>query len=150
MIQRIFHININVTDMDRSVAFYRKFGFREDRRAETDAPGLARAFGTKTGRIRWAHLLLGEEARLCRLDLVQWRDGPGLASARKPLDEPGLGRFSLLVDDIGMEYERLRAEGVEFVAPPDVSRTIHGDFGICVAVDPDNVNVQLIQPPKGL
>ena len=60
MARRIFHINVNVTDMERSVAFYKQFGFREDRGAETEAPGLASAFATRSGRIRWTHLLLGE------------------------------------------------------------------------------------------
>ena len=150
MAKRIFHINVNVTDIERSVAFYKLFGFREDRGAETTAPGLAEAFATKSGRIRWTHLLMGEGAELCRLDLVQWYDGPAQPPPRKPLDEPGLGRFSILVDDIEAEYRRLRAAGIEFVAPPNVSRTVHGDFRVAVAIDPDNVNVQLIQPPSGL
>ncbi len=81
---------------------------------------------------------------------MQWYDGPARAPARKPLDEPGLGRFSILVDDIQAEYRRLSAAGVPFVAPPGVSKTIHGDFWVAVAIDPDNVNVQLIQPPSSL
>jgi catechol 2,3-dioxygenase-like lactoylglutathione lyase family enzyme len=150
MARRIFHINVNVTDMERSVAFYKLFGFREDRGAETDAPGLAAAFATRSGRIRWTHLQMGEGPELCRLDLVQWYNSPAKAPARKPLDEPGLGRFSILVEDIQSEYRRLRAAGVGFVAPPGVSKTVHGDFWVAVAIDPDNVNVQLIQPPPGL
>lgn len=147
MIKRIYHVNVNVTDIEKSIAFYEKFGFRVTRRAETNNPGLQRAFQTKTARVRWAHMNLGESTELARVDLVQWLDGPKQAPARKPLDEPGIGRFSLIVDDIYKEYERLKSEGVPFVAPPDKGEGPHGTFHYCVAIDPDNVNVQLIQPP---
>ncbi len=86
---------------------------------------------------------------MTRIDLVQWHDGPKKAPPRKLADEPGLGRFALLVDDIQKEYDRLRAEGVEFLAPPDKVETQYGDFNLCLAIDPDGTNVQLVQPPRG-
>ncbi len=147
MIKRIYHVNVNVTDIERSIGFYQKFGFRVSKRAETNNPGLQRAFQTRSARVRWAHLHIGDAPDMTRIDLVQWLDGPKQAPPRKPLDEPGLGRFSLLVDDIFAEYERLKKEGVPFVAPPDKGEGPHGTFYYCVAIDPDNTNVQLIQPP---
>jgi hypothetical protein len=44
MVQRIFHVNVNVTDMERSVAFHKKFGFREL---------IARHHHPSTTRTRW-------------------------------------------------------------------------------------------------
>lgn len=150
MIQRVFHVNVNVTNLDASISFYKRLGFRLGKSGDLNSPGLARAFGTGSGRVRWAHVHLGDGAEMTKIDLVEWRDGPKVAPPRKPLDEPGLARFSLLVDDIDEEYERLRKDGIQFLAPPDKAETQYGDFRLCVAVDPDGTNVQLIQPPKGV
>lgn len=147
MIKRIYHININVTDLEKSIAFYQKLGFTLGKRAETNNPGLRRALQVKSAHIRWAHLQIGEGSNLTRINVVQWLDEPKQKLPRKALDEPGLGRFSLLVDDIYAEYERLKSEGVEFLSPPDKGEGPHGTFHYCVAIDPDNVSVQLIQPP---
>jgi catechol 2,3-dioxygenase-like lactoylglutathione lyase family enzyme len=147
VIKRIYHVNVNVTDIERSIVFYQKFGFKVSKRAETNNPGLQRAMATKSARVRWAHLHIGEDPNLTRIDLVQWLDGPKKAPPRKSLDEPGIGRFSLITDDIFKEYDRLKGEGVQFLSPPDKGEGPHGTFYYCVAIDPDNTNVQLVQPP---
>lgn len=149
-VSRIFHVNVNVSDMDRSIAFYEGLGFKLGRSGDVDTPGIARAFKTKSGRVRWAHMHMGDDASLTKIDLTQWHDGNPEIPPRKELDSIGLARFSLLVDDVDKAYEELKAKGYKFVAPPDAARSEVGDFRLCSIIDPDGVNVQLIQPPGGV
>ncbi len=45
MIQRIFYVSVNVTDMDRSIAFYQKFGFRVEGTVDLNSAGSDAPFG---------------------------------------------------------------------------------------------------------
>ena len=149
-IQRIFHVNVNVSDMDRSIEFYEGLGFKLGRSGDVNTPGIAKAFKTNSGRVRWAHMHIGDDPSATKVDLVQWYDGDQTIPPRKELDSIGLARFSLLVEDVDKAYEELKAKGYEFVAPPDAASTKFGDFRLCSIIDPDGVNVQLIQPPSGI
>lgn len=149
-ITRIFHVNVNVSDMDRSIKFYEGLGFTMGRTGDVDTPGISKAFKTKSGRLRWAHMHIGDDAAMTKIDLVQWYDGDQTIPPRKELDSVGLARFSLLVDDVDKAYDEFKAKGYEFVAPPDAASTDFGDFRLCTIIDPDGVNVQLIQPPSGV
>jgi predicted enzyme related to lactoylglutathione lyase len=90
-------LRVFVRDFPRAVAFY------------TDAVGLTLAL--RSDELGWAELDTGA-ARLA-LERVAPGDTEGAAL---------VGRFvgaSLAVADIDASYARLRARGVEFVAPPE-------------------------------
>lgn len=120
---RFWHVGINVTDLDRSIAFYELLGFRllEDKHVET--PTVGAAFMVEGGdHLRFAHMRIGESESEAMLDLVQWINPPMPGRAEPSLSHPGLCRFSIITDDVDAEYERLTQAGVRFLQPPHVAR----------------------------
>jgi catechol 2,3-dioxygenase-like lactoylglutathione lyase family enzyme len=128
--RRFWHVGINVTDMDATIEFYEKIGFEVIQDKELDDANLARAFMFEgASKLRFAHMRLpNDSADEALLDLIQWHDDRAKGRADGDLIHPGLCRFSILTDDIQKEYERLSAQGVEFLTEPQA------------VMDPDNVN----------
>jgi catechol 2,3-dioxygenase-like lactoylglutathione lyase family enzyme len=146
------HININVRNLERSVAFYQTLGFdvflagipylslTTDAEPRQMPDAGARALG----------LPEGSRARAC---IMQLRDGfPKIdlteltgASPRPPLGNADLGlvRFCLASRDLQDDYARLRRAGVEFVSPPQPASDGLADMATCV--DPDGTLIELLQ-----
>ncbi|MFF2027179.1 VOC family protein, partial [Streptomyces sp. NPDC058171] len=138
--RKFWHVGINVTDMDKSIDFYRRIGFQVAQDKEVDDSNLARAFMVEgASKLRFAHMRLNNSPDEAMLDLIQWRDARSEGRAQSDLVHPGLCRFSILTDDIDAEYARLADDGVEFLHSP---QTIMGPDGVngwrlLFARDPD-------------
>ena len=153
MLNRLFHIAINSTDLDRSVAFYQRLGFQalQDRTVKNEM--VKEAFAVPSGDLRFVHLRLGDDEQATILDIVQWFD-PGTADhggGPIPQHARGLTRFSVLTDDTQRVYDELAAEGVEFITKPTTVMTPEGGWKVCLVKDPDDVVVQvteLLPPPS--
>jgi catechol 2,3-dioxygenase-like lactoylglutathione lyase family enzyme len=146
MLDRLFHIAINSTDLERSVAFYRRLGFEvvQDRTVHNDK--VRQAFKVPTGDLRFVHLRLGDSDDATLLDIVEW-GGPGTADGptTPPQHQRGMTRFAVLADDTDAVYRELRREGVEFLTEPTVVMTPEGGWNVCLALDPDGVVVQITE-----
>lgn len=153
MLDRLFHIAINSTDLDRSVKFYQRLGFTvvQDRTVENDK--VKEAFAVPTGRLRFVHLRLGEDERATLLDIVQWYGVEPEAGPSAPVaqHQRGITRFAVLTDDTERVYRELSADGVEFLTRPTTVMTPQGGWKICLALDPDGVVVQVTElvPAEG-
>jgi catechol 2,3-dioxygenase-like lactoylglutathione lyase family enzyme len=139
-VRKFWHVGINVTDMDASIKFYTKVGFEVVQDKEIVDANLARAFMVEgASRLRFAHLRLNDSPDEALLDLIEWHDVRSEGKANADLVHPGLCRFSILTDDIQGEFDRLSAEGVEFLHSP---QTVMGPDGVngwrlLFARDPD-------------
>ena len=142
MIKGIDHLEVTVSDLDRSVDFYtRLMGFDEVIRFDAQVPGMSRI----------SFLKLGE----CMIELIemeetkQGEDDPAV---------PGFKHLCLAVEDFESEVERLKAAGVEVkedahVLTGEHLRTVSSkvdldmDKGLQRAVfaDPDGLAVELLQ-----
>jgi catechol 2,3-dioxygenase-like lactoylglutathione lyase family enzyme len=141
MLKRMDHIGISVSDLDRSIKFYRDlFGMRLLLRQRfcgglyeriLDLPGaageVARVESVKTG---------------LQLELFQFsQPSPKPTNPDYPVSGIGISHFCFGVSDINDEYERLRAKGVRFHCPPL-------DFGDAIATyarDPDGNVFELFE-----
>ena len=144
------HININVSDLDRSVAFYQKLGF------EIFLPGIPYlGLSMKPSRMDAAAatalgLPAGVTARACimglgrtfpKIDLIE----TDRLSPSPPLNngDTGIVRLCLASADLAGDHARLSAAGVDFISPP---QTDGGGFAqIAVCADPDGALIELIQ-----
>ena len=146
------HINLNVADLDRSIAFYRKLGFEVfipaipylGLTAEPDPQHVpdeaAKALGIPQGTTGRACILqLGDG--FPKLDLTEFKD---LASA-PPLSnaDRGLVRICLATETLAEDVENLTAQGVEFISPPQPGHGALADIAVCR--DPDGTLIELIQ-----
>jgi catechol 2,3-dioxygenase-like lactoylglutathione lyase family enzyme len=118
VIKRLEHTALSVSDMERSLTFYRDLlGMRVMRDLE---PGLGGdKLGDVTGmpgcRARIVHLDLGGTM----LELFQYLDPTGrpLAHDHGQADV-GFTHIGLSSDDVRADYRRLKAEGVTFISEP--------------------------------
>ncbi|MDO8674037.1 MAG: VOC family protein [Dehalococcoidia bacterium] len=150
MIKRMIHANIVVSDLERSLRFYRdilgaKVLFELD--AETPDPALGTALGF-TGAASYHGYLLGigkgREATL--IDLIQWLRPPGEGAPYDRMNHLGIARLALEVDDVDRAYDDLKAKGAKFIsAPVDLHLPTVGGTRIAALKDPDGIILELVQ-----
>lgn len=150
MTYRFWHVGVNCTDLDRTVEFYEKIGFKLEDRGQVVNPAVGRAFMVEGGRrVEHAHMRLdnGNDAEAL-LDLIQWVE-PATTGYAQPASmiDPGLCRFSILCDDVDERYATLTAAGVEFVQPPETVMSPDGSRGwkIVFAKDPDGTFFHFVE-----
>ncbi|MEU6322811.1 VOC family protein [Streptomyces sp. NPDC047009] len=147
--RRFWHVGLNVTDMDRTIEFYKVVGFEVVQDKEVDDVNLARAFMIAQGsKLRFAHMRLNNSPDEAMLDIIEWCDVP--ATRERSIADtvnPGLCRFSILTDDIQGEYDRLSDAGVKFLHTPQTVMAPDGVNGwkILFAADPDGTLFHFVE-----
>lgn len=145
-IQRAYHVGINVTDMDRSVAFYESLGFVVESRGFTsEDPQLSRMFGLDAKKMAYAFMALANDANSLRLDMVQFIDPPGKDRPPAQIHETGLTRICFHADDLEAMHKDLVDRGVPFyrsseICSMDIGPTVLKFF---MFVDPDGVIIEI-------
>ena len=143
----VSHLAFGVTDLDRSLTFYRDvlgMSVRDDRTHRTGASAMHTAGRGKSER-RVANLSWdGSDTFLV---LSQFPDTTGAAIK---LDQVGIHHVALWVQDVRGLYERLSAAGVTFVAEPvefDAKGygLANGTVITCLLEDPDGIILQFDQ-----
>ena len=145
------HININVSDLDASVGFYEKLGF------EVFIPGIpylnlsngqsgevpddaADALGIPHGTAGRACIMQLDRG-FPKIDLTELTG----VEQREPLKntDRGLVRLCLASQDLAADYEHLKSQGVEFLAPPQSCHQRMAEIATCR--DLDGTLIELIQ-----
>ncbi len=146
MIRDIIHLNINVTDIRRSIAFYEALGFRVmhvfgDRPDADVMDGMA--FGG--GRCRGAVLTLGDHDRCwTKIELIEWVE-PRVNPTPPPSSHAaGISRIALRTKDLEAFVTRLEENGIEFETSPQ-EIDIVGAKRFALFRDPDGVLLELIE-----
>ena len=148
MITSIFHININCTNFERSLDFYQKLGFKIVRDLGETAlrkvnPGLRLPVDA---RLRAVLMVLGDNPRSTRLDLIEWKDPKTIGPANANLLHAGMARIALRTKTLIADYEDLKAKGVEFWTEPIMIDLTNGkQEGFVCCQDPDGTVIELIQ-----
>lgn len=144
---RIFHFSINVTDLDRSIAFYEMLGFRVLHRQRIE-PGENESILSKFGEsgsngADYALIRLGDDPRASCIDLVQF--DRSVPSGPSPVNRVGIGRFALQFDDPGSLLQVLADNGVELLGPPGETSPLDRDPEKMFSFrDPDGVIVEIV------
>jgi glyoxylase I family protein len=149
MIKSIFHVNINVKDFDRSLAFYQMLGFKV---AFNIGEGGNKAFeeGLKipNNRGKAALLMLGDDPRATRIDLIEWKVPKTEGEPYPHLWHTGVARIAFHTKDIDQEYERLKTKGIEFMSTVQTMKMGGGTTKFVCFKDPDGQILELIEFPK--
>jgi catechol 2,3-dioxygenase-like lactoylglutathione lyase family enzyme len=144
----IHHVGLTVSDIERSIRFYRDaLGLTLVRRRRTAAGYIGRQTGCPGAELEVASFQVRSGGGPS-LELVQYVSHSGAAN------EPGTHRVGSAhlcfhVDDIHTAYELLRQQGVCFKTPPIeiTSGPNQGGFGVYLS-DPDGFTLELFQPPR--
>ena len=142
------YIGVNVSDFERSLAFYRELGYTQVN--PLPATGIleeARAYGLdQPFRIKGADIAIDRGDRHV-LRLVQWiepyDDEPPYPP---PINHIGIDRIALVVPDLDRAVAILKEKGVPFLSEiaPCCSGTGEDTSGIVHAIDPDGVFLELV------
>jgi catechol 2,3-dioxygenase-like lactoylglutathione lyase family enzyme len=155
----MYHININVSNFDRSLEFYKWLGFREvveiGGGERSDGGAGDNAIATKVLRIpdatggRSMILGVGNDPHCSHIDLIQW-DTP--AAAGRPyerLNHCGIARACFYSKSIWKDYEELKSAGVNVYSEPEFLRYPDGAGSAVVCFeDPDGTVLELVQYQK--
>jgi len=144
-IEGIFHVNVNCSNLDRSLAFYKILGFR----VVQDMPSaggrkLDQGMGLSKVRARGALMAIGDEKRRTLLDLIEWENPKTEGKTYPHLAHMGICRLALRTPNVSKVYEELKSKGVEFVSEPQVFES--GVAFVCFR-DPDGTFLELINLP---
>lgn len=145
-----FHINVNCSDFDRSVAFYRLVGFEPVNDFAGDASfgevGLGpvlRLPDDCAGRA--VLMMLKGDRRGPRLDLIEWKTPRHPAPPPRTMAQPGVGRICLRTTDAASVHARLAAAGHLCYTPP-VRMTLGGSLiAVFCAEDPDGTVIEFME-----
>lgn len=139
------HIGIPVSDMQRSLAFYKEtLGFEPLFIAQGEGDALSEAVGVPNANLSFSFLQAGNTI----VELLQYHTPIGRAQDRMNCDV-GAVHIAFEVDDIEDAYKRLTAKGIKFNAPP--MHIGSGPLEGCAFAyfpDPDNVQLELFQTAK--
>lgn len=148
----LVHVNINVSDFDRSRAFYECLGFRVVWTVPpTNSPEVAAAVGMPPYRVKGALMALEGADPPVVIDLLQWQTPSDDAPPYPHLYHYGLARLALATRDMDADLAALEAMGVEFVGPPArvvVDGATAGGRFVCFK-DPDGVILELVELSGG-
>jgi catechol 2,3-dioxygenase-like lactoylglutathione lyase family enzyme len=144
-----FHTGLTVSDLDRSIAFYRDLlGLELVAQWDSSQPYLRTVVGYPDAELRIALLRLPDRGQGPgpHVELLEYRRPRG-ARGDANTYHPGNAHIAFMVDDLEATYADLRARGVRFKSAP--VRVTHGRNAGAKAVylfDPDDITLEMIEP----
>jgi glyoxylase I family protein len=148
VIKSVFHVNINCTNFERSLEFYKMVGFKVVLDIG-DGPNKANDKGLNIPNsvARAALMALSDDPRATRIDLIEWKQ-PATDGAPYPhLYHAGINRIALFTKNLDEEYARLKAAGVEMVSEPvQINAGKKAGARFFCFKDPDGTFLELIEP----
>lgn len=146
------HININVSNLDHSIAFYQKLGFRvflpaipylglnSGPELQAVPEAAAAALGLPSG-LQGRACIMQLDDGFPKIDLTELAG----TSQQGPLvnADLGLARICLASQDLKKDYLYLREQGVQFLCEPQVCKDGMAEIASCL--DPDGTCIELIQ-----
>jgi catechol 2,3-dioxygenase-like lactoylglutathione lyase family enzyme len=142
----VYHTGFTVSDIERSVAFYRDvLGMRLVRRQTGSAPYLAQVTGFAGVRLEIALLQPADGGSM--LELLQYVSHPATATDRAT-NRPGNGHLCFKAEDLEAACAELRRRGVTLVSEPtEITAGSHAGGKAVYLRDPDGFTVELYQGP---
>ena len=142
-IQRLTHIGICVSDLERSLRFYLDvLGCEEVGRLELTGEPTATLNGMTDVNVRLIFL----ERDGWRIELFEFAlpDAIGPREAR-PMNQLGLTHLAFRVDDLDAVCTQIEAAGGRLLAQTRVD--LPGRLRVLMALDPDGVRLELLEKP---
>ena len=154
MARALFHVQLNVRDFDRSVAFYKSLGFVEQT-GFLPGPGfvppspssradLAAALGVDTAGISVTMLRFRDDP-LMHLQLQGWSSRLVDNPVHGKMNALGVARICFLVDDLDAELALLKRLGLPLVASLEFKNLQWGDTRAAMFRDPDGILLEYTQ-----
>lgn len=149
-VRSIFHFILPCRDLERSIEFYERFGFRisKDNRNVKWPEYVGSNFNMKAGaQGRAVQLILPDAHELqTRIDLIQWLEPEWVdVNDQLPAEQHMPRVMALLTSNIQAAYQSLLDAGLEPTAPLRDPDPVIGVQGVVCFADPDGHIVELIE-----
>lgn len=115
MIERMDHINIVVSNLERSKEFFGLLGFLEGIRSELDGVFMEQVTGIRGARGRF--VAMHHPGSGVSVELLQFDASPPPAADLGLADRIGFRHLAFAVTDIEATVRRLQDSGIEFLSP---------------------------------
>ena len=144
MIRGVHHTCITVSNLERSIEFYRDFLdlellFTEE--SERSQDDRSQALGIAGAKVRLAILRAGD----ARVELIEYVTSAGRPYDRR-VNDVGAMHIAFQVADIDSVYQRMVDHGVRFTAPPaTIPAGPMAGWRWTYFFDPDGVSLEIIQ-----
>ena len=148
---RMGHVALCVSDIDRSLAFYRDlldFTVTLDEVQDTTRGGLPHVYKRRHGRRRVVHLRYGEGEGAPFLVLTSHPDDQPDGEAIQ-LDQIGINHVAFAVADVEALAKDLLAKGAQTCGPVDAFKDASGKISSVFFLDPDGILVQFDRGRRG-
>ena len=150
MLQFVDHLNIVVSDLERSVAFYTDLlGLEVTKRAVLEGDWIESIVGLAG--VQADCVYLQPPGGGPRIELLRYRAPEGAALPETAMaNTVGLRHVAFRVTDIEAMHARLTAAGVRFIGPPtavpgSAVRHAEGQKRLCYFHDPDGTLLELAE-----
>jgi len=144
----LVHVNINVSNFERSRVFYEALGFRLIWMVPaTNSEDVAAAVGMPPYRVKGGLMTLEGAEHPVVIDLLEWEHPRDAEPPYGHLYHHGLARIALATADMDADLETLGAMGVELVGPPArvvIDGIATGGRFVCFK-DPDGTILELVE-----
>jgi len=151
-ISALVHVNINVSDFDRSRVFYEALGFRLIWMVPpTNSPEVCAAVGMPPYRVKGGLMVHDGADPPFIIDLLEWQTPSDPAPPYPHLYHRGLARIAMATRDMDADLAALAEMGVELVGPPArvvVDGVPRGGRFVCFR-DPDGTVLELVETGPG-
>ena len=149
-IRNLSHITLHVRNLEKSVSFYQKLGYKNQLTPASVVDleyidlGPRVQFGGY--RVKMAILTMGLDPRVetC-LELLEVVDVPAAPKPCKPFAEVGIQRHCFRVSDLCATVESLRQQGVEIHGEPRTFDSVGAPSRYLLLTDPDDNLIELIE-----
>jgi glyoxylase I family protein len=142
-VQRYTHVGICVSDLDRSLNFYREaLGFEELGRNDMQGKPLDQLNQLQGVKVRTA--FLGRDGS--RLELIEFQS-PGWVGPRgpRPMNQLGLTHLAFRVADLDTVCAKIEAAGGALIRETRMEHP--GPTRVIMTTDPDGLRVELVELP---
>lgn len=145
-VQWMNHTGFVVSDMERSVAFYRDLlGLSVERDQILEGEFISEVVGYPDARLHIVYLGTGDLRH--SVELIQYLNPPGVAVDLPQRHQVGATHLGVIVDDLDEFHARLSAEGVRFVSGPAIrpNPVYPAASKGCYMQDPDGNWLELLE-----
>ena len=145
MLKGQVHTGITVSDLEKSIVFYRDvLGMRLVKR-EPERATRGEKLGVPGAIIQIAVLEYGEG---CSVELIQYKHPPSPGEYAPPINMPGSVHIAFKVDDVTAQIKKMQALGISFVGGPEYCSIDEGPLAGWKWIyfkDPDGANLEFIE-----